>query len=542
MTVNLRSVRLHLRVRDLGKEPSRPLRCPSHRRGSGSSQKAAAGSWAPNRLSFLATIGKGMTVHLLLEASAPRRLPKCLAPIAALTLAAAVAGFVTVLPRTRSLSWAELISSAAVRVLAVLLAARVAVWMLYSTVDREQRADAGLVALRASAAALWLTPLALLIRENSPWAIAISAALACAAAQFFGQPRSFLTKGVWQSPVLCLKDYALGPPAASFDLRFPSIAAAALVVQVGVVVAFTGYSFTAALLVGIGFAFWMWVFKRESNAQTSHATEFNRLLFAMALSILFTAGGLIGYLRQAPRLHGYGIASLIHGIHRVPQRQGHPEGSAHASEGPATGHAEGSPGIILWPEKLVRTKLVAPSAVLGNGWLNGSRSPKPLVIPFNGVYWFFKAPDIRPPRSSRQAHGSPEVLNIRSTDFRPLLMEAHQNLGSEIDSDCCGKIQIAIRNADRYSGTVSLELVLINSSVPGRPTASLGSVVVESSQPWGIYETQRLRRETLNFMIPANLPIRRFDELKVVFRLDSSRADYGARIAIDRFVLVPRGL
>jgi hypothetical protein len=372
----------------------------------------------------------------------------------------------------------------------------------------------------------------------------MSATLARAATQLFGQPQNFFSAtSLSQSPVLSLNDYALSAPVAPLTFRSVPFATASLIAELGIVAGFVGYPLTAALLVGASCAFWAWCFPREPNVQTSRATRFKRLLIAMALSIIFTAGGLIGYLRKAPRLYGYGIPSLIHGIHRAPAVQGRrPASSAQASEAPATGANEGNPGIILWPEKLVRTKLVAPSAVLGDGWLNRSRSSKPLVIPFDGVYWFFKAPDIGPPLSSRQAHGSPELLNIRSTDFRPLSMEAHENLGSTIDLDCCDKVEVVIRSADRYPGTVSLELVLINGSVPGKPSQSLGRIMVESSQRWKIYGTQPLTRETLRFTIPANPAIRRFDELKVLFRLDSARADYAARIAIDHFVLVPRGL
>ncbi len=48
--------------------------------------------------------------------------------------------------------------------------------------------------------------------------------------------------------------------------------------------------------------------------------------------------------------------------------------------------------------------------------------------------------------------------------------------------------------------------------------------------------------ETLTFPIPSKPSIRRFDEMKIVFRLDAFRADDGAKVAIDHFVLVPRGL
>ena len=122
-------------------------------------------------------------------------------------------------------------------------------------------------------------------------------------------------------------------------------------------------------------------------------------------------------------------------------------------------------------------------------------------------------------------------------------MEAHEHLGNMLDLDCCSKIQIAIRNADHYPETVSLELVLINASVPGKPSQSLGTMMVKSTRPWKLYdEPAKPVSETLNFVIPTHASIRRFDEVMVVFRLDAARADAGPKIAIDRFVLVPRGL
>ena len=196
----------------------------------------------------------------------------------------------------------------------------------------------------------------------------------------------------------------------------------------------------------------------------------------------------------------------------------------------------------MTPDPVIRTKLVAPAPVIANDLLTSHRIANPLVIPFDGVYWFFKAPDLHPPRRSRQAHGSPELLNIHSTDRRPLSMEAHDNLGSLIDLNCCGKIQIAIRNADLYSETVSLELVLINSSLPGKPSQSLGRVVVKSKRTWNLDQEQASTQEMLSFVIPPHPTIQRFDEVKIVFRLDAFRADDGAKIAIDHFVLVPRGL
>jgi hypothetical protein len=87
-----------------------------------------------------------------------------------------------------------------------------------------------------------------------------------------------------------------------------------------------------------------------------------------------------------------------------------------------------------------------------------------------------------------------------------------------------------------------MELVLIDTTVRGKPSQSLGKVMVKSSRPWNIYDERPPASETLNFAIPVRASIRRFDEVVVVFRLDSARADAGPKVAIDRFVLVPRGL
>jgi hypothetical protein len=133
------------------------------------------------------------------------------------------------------------------------------------------------------------------------------------------------------------------------------------------------------------------------------------------------------------------------------------------------------------------------------------------------------------------------MFNTRSTDRRPLSMEAHQNLGTLIDLDCCSTIQVAIRNADRYPETISLELVLTNTSLPGKPSQSLGSIMVKSTRPWQLYGDRPPVAETLIFKVPANSAIRRFDDVTIVFRLDTARAELGAKIAIERFVLVPRG-
>lgn len=199
-------------------------------------------------------------------------------------------------------------------------------------------------------------------------------------------------------------------------------------------------------------------------------------------------------------------------------------------------------GVLLWPQKQRHTRLIAPLPVSLKQLLFGNNSLKPLVIPFDGVYWFYKAPDARPPARSRVAHGSPEMFNIRSTDRRPLRMEAHQNIGTLINLNCCGRIDIAIRNADRYPESLSLELVLTDSASPDKRSQSLGRAMVKSTSPWKLYDDRPPTTETLSFIVPANSEIHRFDEITVVFRLGAGRSDAGAKVGIDHFTLLPRGL
>jgi hypothetical protein len=66
--------------------------------------------------------------------------------------------------------------------------------------------------------------------------------------------------------------------------------------------------------------------------------------------------------------------------------------------------------------------------------------------------------------------------------------------------------------------------------------------MVKSTRPWRLYGDRPAVGETLTFAIPAHSVINRFDEVTIVFRLDPARADFGAKIGIERFVLIPRGL
>jgi hypothetical protein len=118
-------------------------------------------------------------------------------------------------------------------------------------------------------------------------------------------------------------------------------------------------------------------------------------------------------------------------------------------------------------------------------------------------------------------------------------MEARHKLEQPIDLRCCGGIRLVVANADRYPGTVALELVLSDTRAGQAGSLSLGKVAVQS-HPDLRNDPVTPVEEMLDFPIPRRTVLSQFDEFIVLFHRDQMRIDRSARIAIDRFVLAPR--
>jgi hypothetical protein len=199
-------------------------------------------------------------------------------------------------------------------------------------------------------------------------------------------------------------------------------------------------------------------------------------------------------------------------------------------------------GIILWPPPIKKTEIVPPrphstSFAIG-------KSSQPVVIPFDGQYWYFKAPSKRPGPRAHVAHGKAMYVNVRSTNFAPLLMEAYQNLGTAIDLGCCSEIDVAITNADVRPGTIALGIRLGDSDSLGDPTLDLGERTIVSSKAAQIPMNRPPVDEVLRFPIPLPFArattIGRFDEITIVFLSSGERARAGAKVSIQSFTLIPR--
>lgn len=197
----------------------------------------------------------------------------------------------------------------------------------------------------------------------------------------------------------------------------------------------------------------------------------------------------------------------------------------------------GYESIILWPEP-EKQQIVAPVQARISPF--ASRSAKPLVIRFDGPYWYFQPPGRRPGPQAHQAHGNPLRANIEANNLVQLNMEAVQNLGSPIRLARCREVQVAIQNRDNLRGVIALGVVLTDTLAPGKPSASLGQQTIESSLPGQFAMKLSPVNEVLRFDVPSRAALRKFDQITVEYFPGPEHWQVGARVAIEQFELIPR--
>jgi hypothetical protein len=136
-------------------------------------------------------------------------------------------------------------------------------------------------------------------------------------------------------------------------------------------------------------------------------------------------------------------------------------------------------------------------------------------------------------------HSKPTMVDIHSTDWHPLLMEAHQNLSSTINLDCCREIDVTITNADNHPGRIVIGVALPDSGSPGNPSQYLGDKTIASSEAAHFSMDREAVEETLLFPIPHGR-LRHFDQITVVFLPAKEHALGGAKVSVEHFKLIPR--
>ena len=223
-----------------------------------------------------------------------------------------------------------------------------------------------------------------------------------------------------------------------------------------------------------------------------------------------------------------------------------------SSEAQSKSTKSGSGGyesLILWPypeKNPIVPPVPAHLSFLGPG------TTQPLIIRFDGPYWYLQPPEKRPGPTAHQAHGTPLSAGIRSINELPLVMDAHQTLGASIPIARCGKIQVEIENRDNRPGSIEMAVLLTDASAPGEPELYLGQKAIPSSEPEvnsidlplvaqpGSVIKHAPVVETLEFSIPFAAKIRKFNEITVMLLSDGDHAQEGPKIAVRQFQLFPR--
>ncbi len=197
----------------------------------------------------------------------------------------------------------------------------------------------------------------------------------------------------------------------------------------------------------------------------------------------------------------------------------------------------GYESLILWPIP-EKKQIVAPLSVRGSFLAPGTT--RPLIIPFDGAYWYVQPPDKRPGRAAHQAHGTPLGAEIESNNSVPLVMDAHQILSTVIPVARCREIQVAIENRDNRAGIIAMAVVLKEAGSPKGPALYLGQQPIASTEPSHFSIKVAPVFETLRFSIPSDAKLRKFSEITVMLLPDIEHAFVAPKIAIQQFQLFPR--
>jgi hypothetical protein len=464
---------------------------------------------------------------------------------------------ISVLPVLNRRSLADVITQTLSYTLLACLGSAVITVSLYLLVARSFSDDAIRMALRTSATAVWFAAATILLAQLSPATLPAALVLVISTTRLlYSQWR--LVHPVEPFPLAApvQHPYFDPPPGPRFQELIPGLAAS-FAIEAGALILPVGYPLLAAALFCLSVAMITLCALRAGVYEAEAQANLPRSILGFLLTLLLAAGLTVGGVASgvASGTHWHSPIRLRPGpvqsaralLHKLFDEDGgsRPKEPATNLYLPPLGNVEitdnSFPGVILLPEvKAEQPALPAPS-LSWNNTSPGVAVIRPFSIPFSGVYWMYRPPFDRPPRTSHVQQGNPLTLSFRTTDHAPMSMEAYQKLDRKIDTKCCNAIQIVISTVDRYPGTVTLELVLLDTQSPHEDMLSLGSMEVTArpqSSSWTVPALPQI--QTLDFAIPTFAPLRQFDVIKVIFHRDPLRQETSARISIDRFLLLPR--
>jgi len=419
-------------------------------------------------------------------------------------------------PLHSSLTWPRLIATALFFILITMAAHLFAVWSSRLIFREQIDAPFRLLVFAIWPSVVWLPLLVLLIRENSVWMVLLPP-LITASAVFALKRWSLASRNSAITPRDAGAIYTLfhiQRPPSLLRVITPAIITS-IAFQAAATELTLGNLLTAGSLLAASTVFPLWTYpiKLRPFVLNQDTRSSGRSVAPLTLTV---------FLLIAIALLPYSISN-----NRTPVSPKKTAGSL--------AHGDSYSGVILILPPKPHHEIVDPPP-LASTQFSSSRN-KPMIIPFDGVYWYFRQPDQHPRADAPIVRGDPTKKTIRSTDTRPLSMEAHQHLVTPIKMSCCRAIHLAIQNADNRPGAIFVEILLKNTT--SKATQSLGDLVIPSSEDQNISLTRPPINETLSFPFPTRNRARQFDEITVVIKPARERALAGAHIAIQHFKLIP---
>jgi len=458
--------------------------------------------------------------------------PVTLPLLGSLLLTGAVAYLFCTLPPRPSLTLLSLLGSAFLYVLLAAVVHALTAWAICRVFREHIEIPFRPLILGFWMSPAWLPLLVLLIKEHSIWVAFVPPLISIFAALFLMRWKSSVDKQA-AAPLQTADTPSL------FQLREPpsllrSVLPAALTsiaLQGGAIALLLGYPLKAGGLFALCAVLLLWALPTKSRTEeAARRTQVTRrsLVAGSVLVFLLTGVALIPFLRPSP------LTEELKRWIRIPQVEALASLPKIIAKSQTYGGYSGF--ILILPPKS-REKIVPPAPVSRTSF--SSVRAAPTIIPFDGAYWYFKAPDHRPRANARVVHGEPTKVNIHSTDLQALKMEAHQYLGNPIEMSCCRVLRLAIQNADDRAGEISIEVLLTRTTGKESFTQSLGTLVVPSSKGGHSVLGRPPVDETLSFPIPPGARGRQFDEITVAIKPSWERMLAGAHIAVQHFELVP---
>lgn len=383
----------------------------------------------------------------------------------------------------------------------------------------------GTIAIHIWAAVMWLPLVTMLSAERSLWISCIIPWASANAITFLNLWSGLSPQDELDEPEARTARVLFLPPASlSLWRTLLPYCITIIVMQAGLASFFSGHPWSAAALISASVVltlarhpFVRHLAKRRRTFSRSSILQTAAVFFLMSTA-------LTPYLQKAYGLRS--LASLLATRHD-------PFMVAAPRIAPSSEYS----GVILTLPAKPHTPIKAPAASAGTNF--SIALSKPVIIPFDGSYWYFKEPDARPKPDARTQRGDPIQADVRSTNYLELKMEAHQTLPNTISTDCCSAVRIDLLNGDYRPGVIRIELMLRDTSSKAGSPLFLGSIPVPSSQLKHISINRPPVPESLRFQMPAKARGKRFDEITVVIKPSSERALAGSKIAIQNFVLVP---